>query len=67
MTTRTSRRGAGAAPAVIGVLMVLCCIAGPAVIGAVAGSVIGGWLGIAGALAVAGALAWRSRAHGRAC
>ena len=27
--------------------MVLCCAVGPAVIGAVAGSAIGGWLGIA--------------------
>jgi outer membrane lipoprotein SlyB len=30
-----------------GILMVLCCAVGPAVIGAVAGSAIGGWLGIA--------------------
>lgn len=27
-------------------LMILCCAIGPAVIGAAAGSVIGGWLGI---------------------
>jgi hypothetical protein len=30
-----------------GILMVLCCAVGPAVIGAVAGSAVGGWLGIA--------------------
>ena len=33
-----------------GLLMVLCCAVGPAVIGAVAGSAIGGWLGIACAI-----------------
>jgi hypothetical protein len=36
-----------------GLLMVLCCAVGPAVIGAVAGSVIGGWLGIACAVILA--------------
>jgi hypothetical protein len=36
-----------------GVLMVLCCGVGPAVIGAVAGSAIGGWLGIACAIILA--------------
>jgi outer membrane lipoprotein SlyB len=36
-----------------GVLMVLCCAIGPAVIGAVAGSAIGGWLGIACAIILA--------------
>lgn len=30
-----------------GLVMVLCCAVGPAVMGAVAGSAIGGWLGIA--------------------
>jgi hypothetical protein len=33
--------------------MVLCCSVGPAVIGAAAGSAIGGWLGVAGAVLVA--------------
>jgi hypothetical protein len=33
--------------------MVLCCAVGPAVIGAAAGSAIGGWLGIACAVLVA--------------
>ncbi len=36
-----------------GILMVLCCAVGPAVIGAVAGSAIGGWLGIACAVLAA--------------
>jgi hypothetical protein len=45
--------------------MIVCCAVGPAVIGAVAGSVIGGWLGIAaacvGAASVALLLVWRRR------
>jgi outer membrane lipoprotein SlyB len=36
-----------------GVLMVICCAVGPAVIGAVAGSAIGGWLGIVCAVILA--------------
>jgi len=36
-----------------GVLMVVCCAVGPAVIGAVAGSAIGGWLGIVCAIILA--------------
>jgi hypothetical protein len=36
-----------------GLLMVLCCAVGPAVIGAVAGSAIGGWLGIVCAVVLA--------------
>lgn len=40
-----------------GVLVVLCCAAGPAVIGAVAGSSIGGWLGIACAVILAAGIA----------
>jgi hypothetical protein len=47
-------RGSNAALAGAGILMVLCCAIGPAVIGAVAGSAIGGWLGIACAIMVAG-------------
>jgi hypothetical protein len=46
-------RGSNAALAGAGVLMVLCCAVGPAVIGAVAGSAIRGWLGIACAVVVA--------------
>lgn len=51
-----------------GVLMVVCCVAGPAVLGAVAGSVIGGWLGIVCAVllaAGAGLLLYRRRGSGR--
>lgn len=40
-----------------GALAVACCLVGPAVIGAVAGSVLGGPFGIAGAAAVAVACA----------
>jgi hypothetical protein len=40
-----------------GLLMVLGCAIGPAVIGAVAGSAIGGWLGIACAVILAAAVA----------
>lgn len=35
------------------VFMVLCCAVGPAVIGAVAGSAVGGWMGIACAAVLA--------------
>jgi hypothetical protein len=49
-------------------LMVLCCAVGPAVIGAAAGGVIGGWLGIVCAVLVAGLVGLllhrRSRARG---
>jgi outer membrane lipoprotein SlyB len=52
-----------------GVLMVLCCAVGPAVIGAVAGSAIGGWLGIACAIILAAVfgliLHRRTRTRGR--
>jgi hypothetical protein len=51
----------------VGVLMVLCCAIGPAVIGAVAGSAIGGWLGIVAPCLLAGlvALAVHLRRRGR--
>ena len=55
----------------LGVLMVVCCLVAPAVIGAIGGAAIGGALGIAVAcvlaLAVGGALHWRARKRGRAC
>ena len=55
----------------LGALMVLCCVAAPAVIGAVGGAAIGGALGIAVAcvlaVAAAGVLHWRARRRGRAC
>jgi hypothetical protein len=51
--------------------MVICCLAAPAVIGAVGGAAIGGALGLAVAcvlaLAVGGALHWRGRTRDRAC
>ena len=50
------RRGSNYALFGGGVLMVLCCAVGPAVIGAVAGSAVGGWLGIACAVILAAAI-----------
>ena len=51
--------------------MLLCCLAGPAVIGAVGGTAIGGTLGIAAAVAIALAAAallrGRARRNGRVC
>lgn len=51
-------------------LMVLCCAVGPAVIGAVAGSAVGGLLGIACAVilaAAAGLVLHRRRARTGGC
>jgi hypothetical protein len=66
-----SARRSDAALAAGGVLMVLCCAVGPAVIGAVAGTAIGGWLGIACAVLLAAgvglALHRRARRRGGAC
>ncbi len=53
MSATKRPRAADAAVVGAGVLMVLCCAVGPAVVGAVAGSAIGGWLGIACAVVVA--------------
>jgi hypothetical protein len=36
------------------ILMVLCCAVGPAVLGAAAGSFIGGWVGIVCAILLSG-------------
>jgi Mn2+/Fe2+ NRAMP family transporter len=55
MSAHTGRRSNGVL-AGAGILMVLCCAVGPAVIGAVAGSAIGGWLGIACAVILASAV-----------
>lgn len=54
---------------VTGVVMALCCIAGPAVVGAAAGAAIGNLLGIAVAVAVAlgAVLALRRWGRDRAC
>jgi hypothetical protein len=57
MSTKEETRGRSeAALTGGGVLMVLCCAVGPAVIGAVAGSAVGGWLGIACAVIAAAAI-----------
>lgn len=62
-TTRTPTRLAGVA----GGLMVLCCLAGPVVLGAAAGTAIGNAFGLLAAIAVAGAvvLVLRLRRGGR--
>jgi hypothetical protein len=52
MSTGTKRRSETALWGA-GILMVLCCAVGPAVIGAVAGSAVGGGLGIACAVVLA--------------
>ena len=51
---------------IAGVVMALCCLAGPAIVGAAAGAAIGNLLGIAAAVlvALAGVLVVR-RWHGR--
>jgi hypothetical protein len=55
---------------VAGLLMALCCLAGPAVLGAAAGAAIGNLLGVAAAVVIAvvcvALLRWR-RARDRAC
>jgi hypothetical protein len=66
-----STRRSDAALAAGGALMVLCCAVGPALIGAVAGTAIRGWLGIACAVILAAgvglALHRRARRCGSAC
>ena len=54
--TERSAEPSTVAVAGVGVLMVLCCAVAPAVIGAVAGSAIGGWIGIACAVILAAAV-----------
>jgi hypothetical protein len=53
MSTRDAARRTDRVVVGAGVLAVLCCAVGPAVIGAAAGSAIGGWLGIAVACVLA--------------
>ena len=60
----TASRTGGKLFGVAGVLMALCCIAGPAVLGAAAGAAIGSWIGVAAAILVAVGgvlLGWRWR------
>jgi flagellar motor component MotA len=55
---------------VAGVIMALCCLAGPAVLGAIAGAAIGSWFGIVAAVAVAlsaAALLRHRRANKKGC
>jgi zinc transporter ZupT len=70
-TDEQPRRRSDAALAGAGVLMVLCCAVLPGVIGAVAGSAIGGWLGIACAVIAAAVVGLvlhrRARSRGDAC
>jgi hypothetical protein len=50
------------------VVMVLCCAVGPAVLGAAAGSIIGGWLGIICAIVLAagvGLMLYSRRGRGK--
>ena len=65
------RAEGGTVATLLGALMVACCMAGPAVVGAVAGGAVGGWLdvpaAVAVAFAVAAALWWRRRRRGAVC
>jgi hypothetical protein len=54
--TNQSPQRSNAALAGAALLMVLCCAVAPAVVGAVAGSAIGGWLGLACAVILAAAV-----------
>jgi hypothetical protein len=47
--------GSGKLFGMAGVLMALCCLAGPAILGAAASAAIGSVLGIAAAVVIAGA------------
>ena len=67
MSSEQSARGSDGLLAGGALVMVLCCAIGPAVIGAAAGSAIGGWLGIACAVvlaAIAGLVIHRRRRRG---
>jgi hypothetical protein len=69
MRDRSASRRDGTWLAAGGLVMVLCCAVGPAVIGAVAGSAIGGWLGVACAVVLAAivGLVLHRRASTRRC
>lgn len=49
---KPNRKADGALAGTV-LLMILCCAVGPAVLGAAAGSLVGGWLGVVCALALA--------------
>lgn len=57
MRAREESRRPDAVPVGGSLPMVLCCVVGPAVMGAVAGGEIGGWLGIACAVTLAAVIA----------
>ena len=63
----TSRRPGPTGVALVGggLLMVVCCAVGPAVVGAIAGGAVGGWLGIACAVILSAATALVLRRHTR--
>lgn len=48
-----------------GMLIVLCCAVGPAAVAAVAGSIIGGWLGVACAVVLAAGVGLVLQRRGR--
>jgi hypothetical protein len=54
MSEGRSSRGGGVALTGAGIVMILCCAVGPAVLGAAAGSVVGGWIGVTIACVLAG-------------
>jgi hypothetical protein len=71
MAAEPASRRSDAWLAAVGLLMVLCCAVGPAVIGVVAGSAVSGWLGVACAVVLAAAVGLvvhrRARRRGGAC
>lgn len=60
---RTASPGSQKLFGAAGVLMLICCLAGPAVLGAAAGAAIGSAFGIVAAVAVAVALVVLMRLH----
>lgn len=66
MSDQSNTRRDGTWLAAGGIVMVLCCAIGPAVIGAVAGTAIGGWLGIACAVVLAAVVGFVLHRRGRA-
>lgn len=63
MSNEKTARSASAALGLGAFLMVIACVAGPAILGAVTGSAIGGWLGVLVAIAVAVTVAFVLRAR----
>jgi len=61
---RTASSGSRKLFGAAGVLMLVCCLAGPAVLGAAAGAAVGGVFGIVAAVAVAIAVVVLMRLYG---